>query len=128
MSDTDQIKEQLDRIEAKLETLLGLKKPNTRKANPKPPEAPIKFPSSLCNGTFKKAWMDWVKHRNEKKQRLTPTSVQRQLKLLDEAAITGGIEAAVAVIERSILNGWTGLFGRDEQGNSKAEDDEYYPG
>lgn len=53
----------------------------------------------------KKTWADWEKYRKEKKQKLTPTSIKRQLAFL-EARKTDHI----AIINTSITNGWTGLF------------------
>jgi hypothetical protein len=52
------------------------------------------------------AWIEWEQHRREKKQKLTPLSVKKQLKFL-----TGRSKIEIiAIIDQSIMNGWTGLF------------------
>jgi hypothetical protein len=55
---------------------------------------------------FRKAWAEWEQHRREIKKPLTPTSTQRQLKDLADC----GEAEAIAAINRSIGNGWTGIF------------------
>lgn len=52
------------------------------------------------------AWIEWEQHRKEKKQKLTPLSVKKQLKFLDGRSK----EEIIAIIDQSIMNGWTGLF------------------
>lgn len=52
------------------------------------------------------AWLEWEQHRKEKKQKLTPLSVKKQLKFL-----TGRSKAEIiAIIDQSIMNGYQGLF------------------
>jgi hypothetical protein len=52
------------------------------------------------------AWSEWEQHRKEKKQKLTPLSVKKQLKFLQ-----GRVKSEIiAIIDQSIMNGWTGLF------------------
>jgi len=63
------------------------------------------LPDNLNNPTFIKAWEEWVQHRKEIKKKLTPSSIGKQLKLLNKDPKT-----AIATIERSIQNGWQGLF------------------
>ena len=65
----------------------------------------VSIPPVLDAPEFRAAWADWEKHRREIKKKLTPTSVERQLKKL--AAI--GVERAVRCIEHTIEKGWTGL-------------------
>lgn len=62
----------------------------------------------------KKAWGEWVQYRKEKKAKLTPSSVVRQLKLLGENQ-----RDHVAIIEKSIQNGWQGLFLLKDQNKPK---------
>jgi hypothetical protein len=52
------------------------------------------------------AWIEWEQHRKEKKQKLTPLSVKKQLKFLDGRSK----QEIIAIIDQSIMNGWTGLF------------------
>lgn len=56
-----------------------------------------------------KAWTAWEQHRKEKCQKMTPTSVRLQLKLLGENKADH-----VQIIKNSITNGWTGLFALKE--------------
>ncbi len=55
---------------------------------------------------FREAWNDWQQHRREKKIKLTPLTIQKQLKQL--AAM--GESNAIAAIDHSIGKGWTGIF------------------
>jgi hypothetical protein len=52
------------------------------------------------------AWCEWVQYRKEKKQKLTPSTVRKQIQFLAGRA---GPEI-VEIINQSITNGWTGLF------------------
>lgn len=62
---------------------------------------------------LKNAWQEWEQHRKEKKQKLTPLSVKKQLKFLE-----GRSKAEIiAIIDQSIMNGWTGLFNLKSNGN-----------
>jgi len=55
---------------------------------------------------FANAWCEWKKFRKQKKQALTPLTIKKQLeKLLEKNE-----NEAVAMIQQSILNGWTGIF------------------
>lgn len=70
---------------------------------PQPPEGEVlPFGSEV----FQTAWESWKRHRREKRQALTPTTTRRQLAML--GAMTE--PEAIACVERSIANGWTGLF------------------
>jgi hypothetical protein len=53
-----------------------------------------------------KAWLEWEQYRKEKKQKLTASTAKKQMSFLGGRA---GPEA-IAIINQSILNGWTGLF------------------
>ena len=67
-------------------------------------ETPL--PPCLDTADFRAAWRSWAQHRIEKKQRLTPTAMGKQLKRLEAM----GHDRAVAAIEHSISNGYTGIF------------------
>lgn len=69
----------------------------------------IEFPNELDVPAFHEAWAAWETHRREKKQKLTPTSISRQLASLKAV----GVANAILAIERSIEKGWTGLFPED---------------
>jgi len=64
------------------------------------------FSGRLDTPSFHKAWSDWVAYRKEKRCALTPTTISRQIKLLEKHPP----EMAIAIIEKSISNGWQGLF------------------
>lgn len=55
---------------------------------------------------FKLAWQEWELFRKEQKKSLTLSSVDKQLKLLAQHTEAD----AIAIIEKSIRNGWQGLF------------------
>lgn len=76
----------------------------------------VVFPSSLDTPAFKTAWSEWEAHRKEIRKKLTPRSVELQLKECERM----GVDRAVAMIYHTIKNGWTGLreektFGRNNQ-------------
>lgn len=52
------------------------------------------------------AWSEWEQHRKEKRQKLTPMSVKKQLKFLEGRPK----EEIIAIIDQSIMNGYQGLF------------------
>jgi hypothetical protein len=52
------------------------------------------------------AWLEWESYKKEKKQKLTPSTAKKQMAFLGGRA---GPEA-IAIINQSITNGWTGLF------------------
>jgi hypothetical protein len=88
--------------------------PNSTVPNPTNTPSAVVIPSSLNTDRFKKAWEEWDKFRREKRQRLTPSTVAKQMAKLEE----WGEPKAIQSINNSIAAGWTGLFepknGRDE--------------
>lgn len=74
--------------------------------NEKKKDSAPAFPPALDTEPFRAAWGTWTQHRREIRKALTPLSITRQLKQLAPL----GPEQAVACIELSIGNGWTGLF------------------
>jgi hypothetical protein len=72
------------------------------------------IPPSLNTERFRKAWEEWNQFRTQKRQRLTPLTISKQMAKLDE----WGEPKAIQSINNSIAAGWTGLFepknGRDE--------------
>ena len=69
-----------------------------------PEDTPL--PSTLDTEAFRRSWRDWCRHRREIRAPLKPTTVSRQLPKLERF----GHDGAIASIERSIENGWRGLF------------------
>ena len=62
-------------------------------------------------------WQEWAKHRKEKKQKLTPTTIKKQFQQLVKFHNEG--QDVNAIIEQSITNGWTGLFAVKSQNNKQ---------
>lgn len=81
----------------------------------------VVFPESLNSPDFKKAWSEWEQHRKEIKKKLTPTTIKRQLKTLSQFKI----EIAISSIEKSIQQGWTGLFPEKEQENGQHKNQQH---
>jgi hypothetical protein len=64
---------------------------------------------------FMAAWKEWLSYRQESKHKLTERTAVKQLEMLEsyEPMI------AVAMLNQSILNGWTGIFELKKNGNGK---------
>lgn len=60
----------------------------------------------LLQGELGECWNRWKQHRKEMRKPLTASTLEKQIKFL------GGRppNEAIAIIEQSIFNGWTGLF------------------
>jgi hypothetical protein len=58
-----------------------------------------------------------VNYRREKQKSLTPTTIKKQLTML----ATMGPDTAAETIQRSITNGWTGLFPPDGQNGTSRD-------
>lgn len=69
----------------------------------------IQYPVELENiEGFKETYKDWYEHRKQIKKPLTPKAVNLQLNQLTKFLEKGN--NPIEVIEKSISNGWTGLF------------------
>lgn len=64
------------------------------------------LPEMFFGEDVQAAWIEWEQYRKEKRQKLTPSTAKKQMQFLAGRA---GPEA-VAIINQSITNGWTGLF------------------
>lgn len=73
---------------------------------PKVDKQEIVIPDNLNTPEFLVAWDKWVAFRKEIKKKMTHLTKEQQLKDLAKA----GPAAACAAIEKSISNGWQGLF------------------
>jgi len=73
---------------------------------PKTKEDPLRAFVDLLSGDLKIAFVEWIQFRKELGKKLTPSTAKKQIQFL------GGRDPAVAVaiINQSIKNGWTGLF------------------
>lgn len=54
----------------------------------------------------KQSWNEWVSYRGEIKKKMTPATIKAQIKLLKDFSFDEQSE----IINKSIANGWTGLF------------------
>lgn len=87
------------------------KKENTTKN--KPESASI--PENLNTLSFTNSWADWCQDRRDKRQPITETAAKRQLAKL--AAM--GEKRAIAAIDFSITQGYTGIFEQNSNGTHK---------
>lgn len=71
---------------------------------------------SLPSFVDPKVWDEWLEYRKEIKKKMTPATIKKQLKLLAENE-----KDYKEIIERSIQNGWTGLFPLKDSARKKHE-------
>ncbi len=68
----------------------------------------IKIQEPLPYGSdFKEAWTKWVEYRKEIKKPMKATTIREQLKMM---AGWGSEQKCVQAIDKSIVNGWQGVF------------------
>ena len=77
----------------------------------KPPQPPrgemvLKLDDLPHSSQFRTSWHEWQEFRKQKRQKLTPASIKKQLTQLSKL----NEHDAIASINQSITNGWTGLF------------------
>ncbi len=79
-----------------------------KKNTPKPPrgEMVLSLDDLPHSNQFREAWHEWQEFRKQKRQKLTPASIKKQLTQLSKL----NEHDAIASINQSITNGWTGLF------------------
>lgn len=95
----------------------GSNEPTRARGKPKP--KPKKKSEPIPDWISPDTWADWEQHRREKRQPLKPTTVTYQINQLSKFRDNG--HDPNAIIERSIANGWTGLFEPDtRRGGSPA--------
>ena len=72
----------------------------------------VEIPSRLLSLTgFQVAWDEWIEYRRERRLTVTPRCLKKQLAFLEDQI------DPIAVINKSITNGWQGLdFGTNQQG------------
>ena len=80
-----------------------------RKRRRKKPKDEWDIPDNLDIPEFRKAWQDFQKHRKEIRKKLTPLAGTRTLAKLAKHPS----DIATRMLERSIENGWTGVFELD---------------
>lgn len=69
------------------------------------------IPLLLNTDAFLEAWAMYERHRSEKRAKLTAQAARQQLKNLQAM----GVERAIAAINYSVGNGWTGIFEPKQQ-------------
>lgn len=74
------------------------------KTPPTPPRGGMVFPTELDNQEFRDVWARWEKHRTEIRHKLTPTTIESQLKSLAKI----GPELAIIKLNHTIEMGWQG--------------------
>jgi hypothetical protein len=63
----------------------------------------------------KKAWLEYVQHRRDIKKKLTPLAIKKSLSILEKNK-----SSQSAIIDKTICNGWTGLFELKKQPKQEA--------
>jgi hypothetical protein len=87
----------------------------TKPSRRKPVEMPA-IPDDLRQSeAFVRTWNEWVSHRREKRQPLTPTAARNQLRNCAE----WGVDRAIAALKHSTDSGYTGLFEPKDNGNAR---------
>ena len=74
----------------------------------------------LNSTKFEAVWREWIEYRKQRRSSLTECTIRRQIHKCEEL----GHDRAVAAIERSIENGWVGIFpvARNPAGDVRAGD------
>lgn len=67
---------------------------------------PVLTSLHLTVEAFLNKWEEWETHRRELRKKLTISTRNKQLKMLDKYPV----EVACQMLENSIRNGWTGIF------------------
>lgn len=66
----------------------------------------VPFPLPLDTPAFRALWQEWLSYRKGRRLSCRPECLARQLKHL----ASFGVEVATEAVERSLRNGWQGLF------------------
>jgi len=79
---------------------------NTSKEGKEGKEGKENIDYAFNSEVFKKCFNDWIVFRKEKKKTLTPSTIAKQKVFLQKYTES----VAIQIIEKSIINGWIGLF------------------
>jgi hypothetical protein len=90
--------------DAEVEVEVEVERNEKKKEKPTPAACAVVVPIILNTSLFLTAWEEWKKYRIEKKKKLTPRTESKQLTIL------AAQPDPVAVIDKSIEMGWTGLY------------------
>lgn len=88
---------------------------NTAATADKQPLTTKQLPLGLSTNEFRTAWTEWETHRKEKRSSLTATTKSKQLKKLELM----GVAKAIATLQHSIEQGYTGLVEPRSQGGQR---------
>jgi hypothetical protein len=77
------------------------------------------IPVGLRTPGFTEAWAEWVGHRREIRNKLTPRTAKVQLARCEK----WGEQRAIAAILHSIGQGWIGLYEPNEREQGKGADE-----
>lgn len=78
----------------------------TPKANRKAPAESVPIPTAIDTEAFRAKWADWLADRRERRNAVTARAARGQLARLKAM----GPVRAIASIQQSIDNGWSGIF------------------
>lgn len=89
--------------------------PQSKVKESKEEKSKVKLPAVAVPfvGEVLKVWNEWEQFKKEKRQTLTPSSIKKQIKFLGGR----GDPEIIAIINQSIMNGYTGLFELKQQTN-----------
>lgn len=79
-------------------------------------EVQFQIPPELDVPTFREVWASWLRHRKQKHNSVTEEGARRQFKDM----VKMGVERAVAAINYSIKQGWTGLYEEKADGRPRS--------
>jgi len=84
---------------------------------PKQARGVVSIPEPLASSpAFATVWKEWLAYRRERRKALPPQTAKRQLTKL----ATWGADKSIRAIERSIENGWAGIFDPDDKRGAAA--------
>jgi hypothetical protein len=72
------------------------------------------IPKALDTPEFRKAWEEWRVHQKQKRVKVTPSSIEKQLRKLSAM----GADRAIAAIEHSITGSYQGIFEPNQGGKA----------
>ncbi len=100
-----------------MESKSNAKRREEKREEEKKKEEPLRaiLPDVFFGEDVQAVWVEWENYKKEKKQKLTPSTAKKQMQFLGGRS---GPEA-IAIINQSITNGWTGLFELKTNNNGK---------
>lgn len=75
------------------------------------------IPEKLNTPGFVEMWSRWVEYRREIKNKLTPSTIKSQLKMLEKF----GPDIGAKMLDQSITNSWRGIFELKSNGNGSKQ-------